>query len=124
MSAVAGETPSFRAKKLIFWDFPRASWQYDIVVAFILLFIFATPRSWFNDQPRGSNVVLMSSEHGQSRFFIASETLISLNAAARVSRAESLIRGRTGKRWRVSRLEPIKDEADHEVRGFIAYTRP
>lgn len=124
MSAVAGETAGFQAKKFVFWDFPRASWQYDIVVALILLFIFAIPRAWFNDQPRASNVVLMSSEHGQNRFFIASEMLNPLDSSARAAHAESLIRERTGKRWHVTRLEPIKDEADHEIRGFVAYTTP
>lgn len=124
MSAATDQAPGFQARKLVFWDFPRASWQYDVVVALILLFIFATPRSWFNDQPRASNVVLMSGERGQYRFFIAAEMLSALDPAFRNARAEDMIRERTGKRWHVRRLEPIKDEADHEVRGFIAYTTP
>ena len=31
-------------KRFILWDFPRASWQYDVIVAVILAFIFLTPR--------------------------------------------------------------------------------
>src|SRR5438309_1891400 len=39
-------------KRFILWDFPRASWQYDLIVALILAFIFLTPRDLFRDQPR------------------------------------------------------------------------
>jgi hypothetical protein len=111
-------------KRLIFWDFPRASWQYDIVVALILLFIFATPREWFHDQPKALSVALMPASHGANRIFIATELLISIQEAQRPARAQSLIRQRTGKNWHVVRVEPIQDEAEREVKGFIAYTAP
>ena len=29
--------------RFLLWDYPRASWQYDIIVAIILAFIFLTP---------------------------------------------------------------------------------
>lgn len=111
-------------RRLVFWDFPRASWQYDVVVALILLFVFATPREWFHDQPKASGVVLISSVHGANQVFIASELLSGINEAQRANRAETLIRERTGKKWRVVRLEPIKDETEKELKGFIAYTTP
>jgi len=111
-------------KRLIFWDFARASWQYDVVVALILLFIFATPRDWFHDQPKAASVVFMSSLHGSSRVFIATELLDAVPETDRPQRAEALIRQRTGKARHVVRVEPIRDEAEQEVKGFIAYTAP
>ena len=36
----------------IFWAYDRGSWQYDIICAIILAFIFLTPRSFFRDRPR------------------------------------------------------------------------
>lgn len=111
-------------KRLIFWDFARASWQYDIVVGLILVFVFATPREWFHDQPKASSVVLMSSLHGSNRVFIATELLSDTPDAQRLHRAESLIHQRTGKSWHVVRVEPIRDEAEQEIKGFIAYTAP
>jgi len=42
---------------LFFWEFARTSWQYDIVVALILAFIFLTPKAFFKDQPRAVSVV-------------------------------------------------------------------
>lgn len=109
---------------MIFWDFPRASWQYDVVVALILLFIFATPREWFRDQPKAASVVLMSSLHGSNRVFIATELLSNIPERDRAPRAQTLIRERTGKAWHVVRVEPIRDEAEQEIKGFIAYTAP
>jgi hypothetical protein len=112
------------AKHLIFWDFPRASWRYDVAVGLILLFIFATPREWFRDQPKASSIVLMSSLHHSERVFIATELLQGVPDQIRPARAETLIRQRTGKSWHVVRVEPIRDEAEQEIKGFIAYTAP
>jgi hypothetical protein len=111
-------------KRLVFWDFARASWQYDVAVGLILLFIFATPRAWFHDQPKASSIVLMSSLHGLNRVFIATDLLSETPEPQRASRAAELIRARTGKSWRVIRVEPIRDEAEQEIKGFIAYTAP
>lgn len=111
-------------RRLIFWDFPRATWPYDVVVALILAFIFLTPREWFHDQPKAASVVLMSSVHGSQRVFIATELLANLPDEARPARAERLIHQRTGKSWHVVRVEPIRDEAEQEIKGFIAYTAP
>jgi hypothetical protein len=111
-------------KRLVFWDFARATWQYDVVVALILLFIFATPRAWFRDQPKESSVVLMSSLHGSNRIFIETELLAGLPERNRTAEAAKLIRQRTGKQWHVVRVEPIRDEAEQEIKGFIAYTAP
>ena len=109
-------------RRLIFWDFARASWQYDVVVGLILIFIFATPREWFRDQPKPSSIILMSSQPGSNRVFIASDLLETVPEADRAKRAQLLIHQRTGKSWHVAHVEPIRDEAAQEVKGFIAYT--
>ena len=46
--------------KIIFWTYERGDWQYDIISALILAFIFLTPRAVFDgsafstgeDQPK------------------------------------------------------------------------
>lgn len=108
----------------MFWDFPRATWPYDVVVALILVFIFATPREWFHDQPKAASVILMSSLKGSQRFFIATELLRGTAEKSRPSEAQKLIHQRTGKSWHVVRVEPIRDEVEQEIKGFIAYTAP
>jgi len=115
------QAPSL-GRRLIFWDFARASWQYDLVVGIILIFIFATPRDWFRDQPKASSIILMSSQHGSNRVFIANDLLENVAEGERAQRAQLLIHQRTGKSWHVARVEPIRDEDAQEVKGFIAYT--
>ncbi len=39
-------------KKIIFWTYGRTAWQYDMLCALILAFIFLTPKSWFDTSER------------------------------------------------------------------------
>lgn len=34
-------------KGLLLWSYSRKTWQYDVLCAVILAFIFLTPKSWF-----------------------------------------------------------------------------
>jgi hypothetical protein len=36
-------------KKAVFWTYPRTSWQWDVLCVLILVFIFLTPRGWFEN---------------------------------------------------------------------------
>jgi hypothetical protein len=60
-------------QKTILWAYERGTFQYDILCALILLFIFATPRSVFQDWPVinsphqfkfGDQIVDTYDEHG------------------------------------------------------------
>lgn len=66
----------------------------------------------------------MQSLHGTNRVFIATDLLSATPESLRAARAQSLIHQRTGKTWHVVRVEPIRDEAEQEIKGFIAYTAP
>ncbi len=37
------------AKKAALWTYPRTSWQWDVLCVLILVFIFLTPRGWFEN---------------------------------------------------------------------------
>lgn len=39
-------------QRTFFWSYERGSWQYDIAVILIVLFVLATPTRWFRDQPQ------------------------------------------------------------------------
>jgi len=110
-------------KRLVFWDFPRASWQYDVAVALILAFIFLTPRSYFKDQPRPASIVQMPAEPGATVFWLETSLLQSLPEASRPARAAELLRRRLGRHVEVFRVEPMHD-AEGEIRGYLALTRP
>ncbi|MGH2362784.1 MAG: hypothetical protein ACRDGM_19835 [bacterium] len=38
--------------RTIFWSYERGTWQYDVAVVVIVVFLLATPKSWFHDQPQ------------------------------------------------------------------------
>ena len=53
----------------VFWSYDRGSWPYDILVVAILVFVLATPKSWFGDEPSegsvaSSSVHLVSTDEG------------------------------------------------------------
>ena len=110
-------------KRFILWDYPRAGWQYDLMVALILVFIFATPRDWFRDQARASSIVMVPGNHGGDTgvFWLGPELLVDLPEGERLAHAQALLRKRTGKKTNISRLDPIFD-AEKEIRGFMAST--
>ena len=39
-------------KKIFFWNYPRNTWQWDVLCVVILIFIFLTPKSWFSGGER------------------------------------------------------------------------
>lgn len=110
-------------KRFLLWDYRRASWQYDVIVALILGFVFLTPRELFRDQPKGSNIVRLPEEHGTQVFFLEPELLDGTPEPERSSKAEHLLRGRYGKRTTMVRLEPIFGN-EREVKGYMAFVRP
>ncbi len=39
-------------KDIILWKYERASWQWDLLCCLIMLFIFLTPKQWFERKER------------------------------------------------------------------------
>jgi hypothetical protein len=54
------------SKKIVFWNYSRTSWQWDVLCVLILVFIFLTPKSWFANasyqQKGGPTTVVLSAE--------------------------------------------------------------
>ena len=114
-------------KRFVLWDFPRASWQYDVMVGIILAFIFLTPRDWFRDQPRipqASSIAMLPSEHGSSVYWIDPQLLRGVVEDQRQKRVTDILRKRTGNRnLQISQVQPIQD-SDNEIQGYLAFARP
>ncbi len=109
-------------RRWIFWEFERASWQYDLVVALLLVFIFVTPREWFRDQPRASNIVMVPASDGAFVFYIDPHTLGQVSEERRIAEAKQLIDHKYKEKWELIRLETLYD-AENEVKGFLAYAK-
>jgi hypothetical protein len=113
-------------RKVLFWDYPRASWQYDVLVGLILAFLFLTPREWFRDQPRiasASDIVVLPGEGGANVFFLDPQLLENVPEEQKVDRAGELLRVRTRRQQTVTRLEPVFD-SEGDMKGYMAFARP
>ncbi len=109
------------------WDYPRASWQYDVMVAIILAFIFLMPREWFRDQPRiprASNIAMLPGENGSNMYLIDPELLSGVPESQQLSKLAEILKTRTGKKQSVLRVQPIYDDSENELKGYMAFTTP
>jgi len=50
------------ARKIVFWNYSRTSWQWDVLCVLILAFIFLTPKSWFASNPPVQTTVVWTSD--------------------------------------------------------------
>jgi len=55
--------------RTFFWSYERGTWQYDVAVVVILIFVLLTPASWFHDEP----LVGLPSTAGQVALVAGSE---------------------------------------------------
>ena len=117
-------------KRVIFWDFPRASWQYDIIVAAIVAFIFLTPRAWFHDQPKAPHsheVALLPSQRGMSVFWLDPALVAKVPESAseteRLAKVSAILKVETGKAQSVTRLDAIYN-SERELTGYMAVAKP
>jgi len=106
-------------KRFILWDYPRASWQYDVIVGLILAFVFLTPRDWFRDQPR----LPYAANIDGGTFFVSTQTLAGIPENQRVARlTENLRKQVADKKLTVTHVEPLLD-SEGELQGYKAFTR-
>jgi hypothetical protein len=106
--------------RFIFWDFPRASWQYDLMVAAILAFIFLTPRDVFRDQPKAASIVMLPA---QQSFLIEPKLLDGVPEPQQAALATDLVRKRFKNTVTVSRVEAVFDDSEEQITGYIAFTK-
>ena len=75
-------------KKIVFWTYPRTSWQWDVLCVLILDFIFLTPKSWFE------NTEYRRSHMAQMTVVLAADVIGSQLDRANIERQARLISGR------------------------------
>jgi hypothetical protein len=109
--------------RTFFWSYERGTWQYDLAVIVILIFVLLTPRSWVNDQPQvgmppGPEHVqlLVSSDQGHrqvyrvdARVLAPPEQTPALQNELHSALQRALPELRNG-RFSIARIEPVRDE--------------
>lgn len=90
-------------KKIVFWTYPRTSWQWDVLCVLILAFIFLTPKSWFD------NSAYQRSHSGQTTVVISTDVVGAQLDKAEIGRRAKQLAGRAGAQ--VSEVRERHDEA-------------
>jgi hypothetical protein len=83
------------AKKILFWSYGRTSWQYDVLCALILAFVFLTPQAWFRTGEPAATLSHQNSSKAVEKLFIPSENLPSNPGADELQRRARELTGRT-----------------------------
>jgi hypothetical protein len=109
--------------RFVFWDFPRGSWQYDVMVALILGFVWFTPRWVFRDQPRAASVVMLPGEGPAGSFFIEKELLAGVPESEWVNKANALVKKSHKSTRPVAHVQPLYDSED-QIIAYAASTQP
>jgi len=106
-------------KKILLWDYKRASLPYDVIVAVILGFIFIAPfYISFGDRPKAASIAMV---HGG--YWIEPQQLEGVPPELLAQRAASLVNAKYKTHATISSVEPIFDEAEKELKGYLAFPR-
>jgi hypothetical protein len=100
-------------QKLFFWNYDRNTWQWDILCVVILIFIFGTPKSWFENSERQGRVLHQSP--------VATTVLVGpelIDNAEDKQRFERVVRDLTGRpEAQVLNVRKVLDK-DGKTRGY------
>lgn len=100
-------------RKLFFWNYARNTWQWDVLCVVILIFIFLTPKSWFENSERRGSIAHQSPT--------ASTVLISpelIENAQDKGQVEHVVRTFTGRNdVQVLNVRKVVDK-DGKARGY------
>jgi hypothetical protein len=108
--------------RTFFWAYERGTWQYDAAVILILIFVLATPRGWFHDQPQMGlpattpGQVVLVKEDGENKTYRVDARILAppeqtpalendLHNALQKALPEL-----GNKRFTISKIEPVRDE--------------
>ena len=112
--------------RTFFWSYERGSWQYDVGVILIVLFVLATPAKWFHDQPQigmpaNSSQVELLQKSGEDETYRVDARLLA--PPERTPQLQNELHNALQKansdlsdgRFAISRIEPVRDENGNVV---------
>jgi hypothetical protein len=104
-------------KRCLLWEYPRASWQYDVIVGLIVVFVFVTPHFIsFGDRPKPASVAIV---HGG--YWIDPQQLAGVPDAMLPARAAAVINAKFKAHAVIANVEPIYDDSEQELKGYLAF---
>jgi len=100
-------------RKLFFWNYARNTWQWDVLCVVILIFIFLTPKSWFENSERRGYLAHQNST--ASTVLISPELIVNVQDKGEV---EQVVRTFTGRNdLQIVSVRKVVDK-DGKTRGY------
>lgn len=101
-------------KGFLLWSHERGSWQYDVMVALIVLFVLATPARFFHDQPvyspspaPASDIVRMKADADGVCYRVSAALLANYDADPRRA-AQEVFAENLSHPFTITTIEPIR----------------
>jgi hypothetical protein len=94
-------------KKLFFWNYARNTWQWDGLCVVILIFIFLTPKNWFENSERRASDAHQT--QAISTVLISSELIDNAQDRSQVEQVVRTFTGRSDAQVLQIRKVPAKD---------------
>ena len=114
--------------RIFFWSYERGSWQYDLAVIAILIFVLLTPSRWFHDQPTrevpaaSAQVELLSEKGNQQVYNVDTRILTPPEQLPQLQNELHRALQKTGSSLQNGRFEITNVEAIRDAQGaVIAY---
>jgi len=80
-------------KKIFFWNYPRNTWQWDLLCVVILIFIFLTPKSWFSNSELPRNIGHPS--RVVETVYLGPEDVVNAGDTSKIEQRVKAVTGRT-----------------------------
>jgi len=121
-------SPGQILSRIFFWSYERGSWQYDLAVIAILIFVLLTPSRWFHDQPTrevpaaSAQVELLSEKGNQQVYNVDTRILTPPEQLPQLQNELHRALQKTGSSLQNGRFEITNVEAIRDAQGaVIAY---
>lgn len=106
--------PPFRIlRSLVLWSHGRATWQYDVLCALILAFIFLTPKSWFDNGKLEARFPHQNGSTAAQKLLVWPESRIENPDTQEIERRARIATGRSD--LRVRSVQPKRDRSGEIV---------
>jgi hypothetical protein len=120
--------PSQTFSRFLFWTQERGTWQYDLAVAAVLLFVFLIPRSWFHDQVEPTSptaAVQLLTEEPAARlkvYRVSAELIPEADKGVRERAVHEVVSKNLQPPFTIVRIEPVA-EGDGSVLWYVVTVR-
>jgi hypothetical protein len=112
--------------RTFFWSYERGSWQYDLAVILIVLFVLAMPSKWFHDQPQvglpanATRVELLQKSGEDETYRVDARVLAPPERTPQLQNdlhnaLQKASHDLSDGRFAIARIEPVRDENGNVV---------